>query len=65
MMGAADNDEIRKRAAEICRLPVKGVGTTEFNMDDQKLQSLIKAGHDAVTVHLEGRGLGKAAAARQ
>jgi NTE family protein len=65
MMGAADNDEIRKRSSEICRLPVKGVGTTEFNMDDAKLQSLIKAGHDAVVGHLEGRGLGKAAAARQ
>jgi NTE family protein len=65
MMGAADNDEIRKRSSEICRLPVKGVGTTEFNMDDAKLQLLIKAGHDALVVHLEGRGLGKAAAARQ
>jgi hypothetical protein len=29
------------------------------------LQSLIKAGHDAVAGHLEGRGLGKAEAARQ
>jgi predicted acylesterase/phospholipase RssA len=65
MMGAADNDEIRKRSAEICRLPVKGVGTTEFNMDDHKLQSLIKGAHDAVVGHLEGRGLGKAAAASQ
>lgn len=65
MTGAADNDEIRKRSAEICRLPVKGVGTTEFNMDDKKLESLIKEGHDALVVHLEGRGLGKAAAASQ
>jgi predicted acylesterase/phospholipase RssA len=65
MMGAADNEEIRRRTDEICHLPVKGVGTTEFNMDDQKLQLLIKAGHDAVMAHLEGRGLGKAAAASQ
>jgi NTE family protein len=65
MMGAADNDEIRKRSSEICRLPVKGVGTTEFNMDEGKLQSLIKAGHAAAVGHLEGRGLAKAAAARQ
>jgi NTE family protein len=63
MMGAADNDEIRRRSAEICRLPVKGVGTTEFGMSDQKLQSLITGGHDAVVAHLEARGLGKAAAA--
>jgi NTE family protein len=62
MMGAADNDEIRRRSAEVCRLPVKGVGTTEFNMDDHKLESLIRGGHDAVAAHLEGRGLGKAAA---
>lgn len=65
MMGAADNDEIRKRSAEICRLPVKGVGTTEFNMADAKLQALIRAGHDAAVGHLEGRGLGKAEAAHQ
>ena len=66
MMGAADNDEIRKRSAEICCLPVKGVGTTEFNMTDEKLQALIKAGHDAAVGHLEGRkDLGKAEAARQ
>jgi predicted acylesterase/phospholipase RssA len=63
MMGAADNDGIRKRSAEICRLPVKGVGTIEFNMSDQKLQALIKGAHDAVAAHLEGRGLSKAAAA--
>ena len=63
MMGAADNEEIRRRSAEVCRLPVKGVGTTEFNMDDQKLESLIRGGHDAVAAHLEGLGLGKAAAA--
>jgi NTE family protein len=63
MTGAADNDEIRRRSNEICRLPVKGVGTTEFNMEDQKLQDLIQAGHDALAAHLKGRGLSQAAAA--
>jgi NTE family protein len=61
MMGAQDNDEIRQRASEICRLPVKGYGTTEFNMSDARLQSLVDAGSSAVQAHLQARGLSAAA----
>lgn len=57
MMGAQDNDEIRKHSAEVCRLPVKGYGTTEFDMPDAKLQALVGGGRDAVTAHLKVRGL--------
>lgn len=57
MMGAWDTDDIRAHAAEVCRLPVKGYGTTEFNMSDEKLQALVKGGHDAVIAHLRGRSL--------
>ncbi len=57
MMGAQDNDDIREHAAEICRLPVKGYGTTEFDMPEPKLHALVQAGHDAVAAHLKGRSL--------
>lgn len=57
MMGAQDNDEMRKHAAEICRLPVKGYGTTEFDMPDAKLKALVDAGRDALEAHLESRDL--------
>lgn len=54
MMGAHDNDEMRAHAAEVCRLPVKGYGTTEFSMPEEKLSALIAAGHAAVVAHLAG-----------
>lgn len=59
MMGAQDNDEIRQHASEICRLPVKGYGTTEFDMPDAKLKALVDAGRDAVVAHLKSRNLGE------
>jgi predicted acylesterase/phospholipase RssA len=57
MMQAQDNDQMRRHASEICRLPVKGCGTTEFNMADQKLGLLVQAGHNALTDHLKTRDL--------
>jgi hypothetical protein len=57
MMGAPDNDEIRRHASEVCRLPVKGYGTTEFSMSDQKLGALIAGGHDATVAHFRSRDL--------
>ncbi|GAM10154.1 putative protein [Geobacter sp. OR-1] len=32
---------------KVCRLPAKGYGTTEFDMSDQRVELLIKAGRDA------------------
>jgi NTE family protein len=55
MMGAPDNAEIRQHEAEICRLPVKGYGTTEFSMSDQRLAALIEGGRDAMKAHLASR----------
>ena len=57
MMGAQDNDEMRARAPEICRLPVRGYGTTEFDMPDAKMAALVQAGHDITVQHLKGRRL--------
>ena len=57
MMGAQDNDEIRRHAAEVCRLPVRGYGTTEFDMPDAKMKALVEAGHSTTVQHLRTRGL--------
>lgn len=57
MMGAQDNEEIRNHKSEVCRLPVKGYGTTEFNMPDAKLKALVDGGRDALVAHLKARGL--------
>jgi len=62
MLGAQDNQEIRERASEICRLPVKGYGTTEFNMSDARLHALVDGGSNAVKAHLQTRALSGAAA---
>jgi predicted acylesterase/phospholipase RssA len=64
MMGAPDNAEMRKHEDEICRLPVKGYGTTEFNMSDQRLAALVDGGRQAMVAHLAKRqDLGSAQAA--
>ena len=57
MMGAQDNNEVRKRESEICRLPVKGYGTTEFKMPEGKLKALVDAGREAAVSHLKARSL--------
>ncbi|HEY7390405.1 MAG TPA: patatin-like phospholipase family protein [Bryobacteraceae bacterium] len=62
MMGAQDNAEMREHASEICRLPVQGYGTTEFDMQDAKLHALVEAGRNAMETHLRSRNLGRAAA---
>jgi predicted acylesterase/phospholipase RssA len=63
MMGAQDNEEMRQHASEICRLPVKGYGTTEFDMADAKLQALVQGGRSALETHLGSRDLKSAGAA--
>ena len=55
MMGAPDNAEIRQHQAEICRLPVKGYGTTEFSMSDERLAALVEGGREAMKAHLASR----------
>jgi predicted acylesterase/phospholipase RssA len=55
MMGAQDNEEMREHAGEICRLPVEGYGTTEFNMSDERLAALVAGGRTAMMEHLANR----------
>jgi predicted acylesterase/phospholipase RssA len=52
MTGASDNDMIRRYAPEICRLPAKGYGTLEFDMQGERLDMFIAAARDAMTKHL-------------
>jgi predicted acylesterase/phospholipase RssA len=57
MMGAEDNDEVRSRADEICRLPVRGYSTTEFDMPQTKLEALVAGGRASTLAHLRQRRL--------
>lgn len=57
MMEASDNAAIEADAADICRLPVLGVGTTEFDMSSQKLSALVAGGHAAMMSYLTQHNL--------
>jgi NTE family protein len=57
MTGARDNRLIAEHEAEICRLPAKGYGTTEFDMPADKMAKLVEAGRVAMKAHLAGRVL--------
>jgi predicted acylesterase/phospholipase RssA len=60
LMGARDNGEIRAHEKEVCRLPAKGYGTTEFDMPQARLDALVEAGRGAMRAHLATRKLGGA-----
>ena len=63
MTGARDNALIREYEKEVCRLPARGCGTTEFDMPKPKIDALVQAGRDAMAAHLAGRGLATAVGA--
>jgi hypothetical protein len=42
----------------ICHLPVKGYGTTEFRMSQDRMNLLIDGGRKAMTAYLTQQGLG-------
>ena len=52
MTQSQDNSIIQRHEHEICRLPAKGYGTTEFDMTDLRLRALIEAGRNAMMKHL-------------
>jgi NTE family protein len=52
MTGAHDNSEIQRHEKDICRIPAKGYGTTEFDMAPERLEALINAGRNAMRGHL-------------
>ncbi|HYH84701.1 MAG TPA: patatin-like phospholipase family protein [Pyrinomonadaceae bacterium] len=49
---AQDNIMIQRHEHEICRLPAKGYGTTEFDMDEARLDALVEAGRRAMAEYL-------------
>lgn len=53
MMNARDNTNIRNHKKEICRLPAKGYGVVEFDMEDERLLALINAGSKAMEKHFD------------
>jgi predicted acylesterase/phospholipase RssA len=55
MTGARDNASIVEFQDQVCRLPAKGYGTTEFDMPSEKLDALVEAGRAAMRQHLAGR----------
>jgi NTE family protein len=63
MTGARDNALIREFRTDVCRLPAKGYGTTEFDMPATKIDALVEAGRKAMREHLTSRSLLPASAA--
>ncbi|GAM10155.1 putative protein [Geobacter sp. OR-1] len=53
---AHDRSAIAAHEDEVCRLPAKGYGTTEFDMSGKRLEALIAAGREAMKNHLDTRG---------
>jgi predicted acylesterase/phospholipase RssA len=53
MMQAHDLATMETHKDEICRLPAKGYGTTEFDMSDARLQALIDAGRQTMKAYFD------------
>ena len=63
MTGARDNALIDEYGDQVCRLPAKGYGTTEFDMPKDKIDRLVEAGRVAMRAHLAKRDLAAGAGA--
>jgi NTE family protein len=55
MTGARDNALLDEFSDQVCRLPAKGYGTTEFDMPKTKVDALVEAGRAAMRAHLASR----------
>ena len=53
MTNAHDRLSIREHSDEICRLPAKGYGTTEFSMSAERLKALVNAGRNAMKEYFD------------
>lgn len=58
MMTASDLAEARNHPSTVCRLPVKGYGTTEFHMSKGRILHLLDAAGDAAETWLSRRTAG-------
>ena len=64
MTGARDNALLDEFNDQVCRLPAKGYGTTEFDMPKPKIDALVEAGRAAMRAHLASRAIPPASAAK-
>jgi hypothetical protein len=55
MMQAHDMLAMESHKDEICRLPARGYGTTEFDMSDARLQALVSAGRKAMKAYFDNQ----------
>jgi predicted acylesterase/phospholipase RssA len=63
MMRSGDNEMIRLHAASVCRVPAKGYGTLEFDMEGERLRLFLEGAKDAMRRHLADRELARTASA--
>ena len=63
MTGARDNALMDQFSDQVCRLPAKGYGTTEFDMPKTRIDSLVEAGRAAMRAHLASRPMPAGSAA--
>ena len=57
MSTARDHALLKEFSDQVCRLPAKGYGTTEFDMPSTKIEALVEAGRSAMRTHLTSRSL--------
>ncbi|ATX82531.1 putative acylesterase/phospholipase RssA, contains patatin domain [Mariprofundus ferrinatatus] len=55
MTDAHDKLAILAHEDQVCRLPAKGYGTTEFDMSQERLDALVEAGRQAMRSYFEAR----------
>ncbi|MCZ6514833.1 MAG: hypothetical protein O6850_03100, partial [Acidobacteria bacterium] len=53
MTNARDNQAIQEHKKEICRLPAKGYGTTEFDMSKERRNAMVEAGRKAMKEYFD------------
>jgi NTE family protein len=63
MMGTSDMEVMRDYPKLICHIPVKGYGTTEFRMSQERMALLIKSGQNAMTDYLQTQSISASAVA--
>jgi len=52
MRGTNDADAMRNHPTAVCRIPVGGIGTTEFRMSKERMTALIESGRQAMRSYL-------------
>lgn len=55
--GSWDQEIIQQYPEEICRIGARGIGTLEFDMNEERLESVVNSGRCAMTEYLQKRKL--------